>query len=141
MPLLYHPRPGEIVLCNYGTGFVPPEMVKVRPVVVVSPRLRRRGDLVAVIPLSTTAPNPPELYHCSLTLAQPLPHPFTAVDVWAKCDMVATVALSRLDRFRDGRNPQGGRKFMTGMLTGEQLAQVRRSLLHGLGLASLTVHL
>lgn len=60
MPLSYYPSPGEIVLCDYATGFIPPEMVKLRPVVIVSPRLRKRGDLVAVVPLSTTAPNPAE---------------------------------------------------------------------------------
>ncbi|TDP85593.1 type II toxin-antitoxin system PemK/MazF family toxin [Oharaeibacter diazotrophicus] len=141
MPLSYHPATGEIVLCDYGTGFVPPEMVKRRPVVVISPRLRRRNDLVAVVPLSTTPPVPLEMYHCSLTLAVPLPAPFDNAQMWAKCDMIATVALSRLDRFRDGRMPGGGpRRFRTGMVTADQLREIRSAMLHGLGLGSLTVH-
>lgn len=142
MPLLYYPSAGEILLCDYGTGFIAPEMVKRRPVVVVSPRLRRRGDLVAVVPLSTSPPDPAEPHHCSVTLAAPLPKPFNEPQMWAKCDMVATVALSRLDRFRDGRAPGGGpRRFRTGEVSAAQLKEIRKAILHGLGLGSLTIHL
>ncbi|WP_083507677.1 type II toxin-antitoxin system PemK/MazF family toxin [Aureimonas frigidaquae] len=142
MPLLYYPSAGEIVLCNYSTGFIKPEMVKLRPVVIVSPRLRRRADLVAVVPLSTTPPNPAEPHHCCLSLVVPLPAPFETPQMWAKCDMVSTVALSRLDRFRDGRAPGGGaRRFRTGNVSAAQLIEIRRAILHGLGLGSLTIHL
>ena len=142
MALSYHPRPGEIVLCNYGTGFIAPEMVKLRPVVIVSPRLRRRNDLVAVVPLSTTPPNPAEPHHCKFTLALPLPKPFDAPEMWAKCDMLATVALARLDRFRDRRAAGGGaRRFVTGQVSAAQLIGIRKAILHGLGLGSLTIHL
>lgn len=141
MPLTYYPQPGEVLLCNYGTGFIAPEMVKLRPVVVVSPRLRRRADLVAVVPLSTTPPNPAEPHHCSITLRVPLPKPFEAPQMWAKCDMVATVALARLDRFRDGRVIGGARRFTTGKVDLAQLIEIRKAILHGLGLGSLTIHL
>lgn len=142
MSLSYYPSPGEIVLCDYGTGFIVPEMVKLRPVVIVSPRLRKRGDLVAVVPLSTTAPNPAEAHHCSIVLAAPLPKPFDAAQMWAKCDMVATVALSRLDRFRDGRAPGGNaRRYTTGKVSAAQLVEIRKAILCDLGLASLTIHL
>lgn len=142
MPLAYYPSPGEIVLCDYGSGFVVPEMVKIRPVVIVSPRLRRRSDLVAVVPLSTTPPDSAEPHHCSFVLAQPLPRPFDAPEMWAKCDMVATVALARLDRFKDGRVPGGGaRRFRTGKVSAAQLVEIRKGVLHGLGLGSLTIHL
>ncbi|NKJ00447.1 type II toxin-antitoxin system PemK/MazF family toxin [Novosphingobium sp. SG707] len=142
MPLLYYPSPGEIVLCDYKTGFIEPEMVKARPVVVVSPRLRRRSNLVAVVPLSTTEPNPTELHHHKIALAVPLPAPFDAPIMWAKCDMVATVSLARLDRFKDGRTPGGGgRRYRTGRLADDDLIEVRKGILHGLGLGSLTLHL
>jgi uncharacterized protein YifN (PemK superfamily) len=141
MPLTYYPAPGEIVLCNYGTGFISPEMVKLRPVVVVSPRLRQRADLVAVVPLSTSAPVPPESHHCSVILAVALPAPFDKTEMWAKCDMVATVARSRLDRFRDGRVANGARTFRTGRVTAIQLIEIRKAILCGLGLGSLTIHL
>lgn len=142
MALTYHPTPGEILLCNYNTGFIAPEMVKLRPVVVVSPRLRRRTNLVAVVPLSTTPPDPAEPHHCSIALTAPLPKPYEAAQMWAKCDMLATVALSRLDRFRDGRIVGGGaRRFMTGKVAPAQLVEIRKAILHGLGLGSLTIHL
>lgn len=141
MALTYYPSPGEIVLCNYGTGFIAPEMVKIRPVVVISPRLRRRADLVAVVPLRTTPPNPVEPHHCSITLAVALPRPFDAPQMWAKCDMVATVAMSRLDRFRDGRATGGARRFATGRIDADQLNAIRKAVLHGLGLGTLTIHL
>src|SRR5690606_1059764 len=69
MGLMYYPKQGEILLCNYNTGFVAPEMTKIRLVVIVSPRLRRRADLVAVVPLSTTPPVNVEPHHCRTELA------------------------------------------------------------------------
>lgn len=135
MALTYHPRPGEILLCNYDTGFVAPEMTKRRPVVVVSPRLRRRNDLVAVIPLSTTQPVPIEPYPCEIVLLTPLPAPCHAPKMWAKCDMLATVALGRLDRFRAKRTAhQPGRSYLSGQLTDPQFAEIRRAILCGLGM-------
>ncbi|HEX8447058.1 MAG TPA: type II toxin-antitoxin system PemK/MazF family toxin [Sphingomonas sp.] len=139
MALLYHPNPGDILLCDYGTGFVAPEMVKRRPVVILSPRLRRRNGLVAVVPLSTTAPTVVEAYHCRIMLAQPLPAPFDAPEMWAKCDMIATVSLARLDRFREPRGPTGGqRRYSTGAVSPADLQRVRAAMLCGLGLAILT---
>jgi mRNA interferase MazF len=31
MPLKFHPEPGTILICDYTTGFIAPEMVKRRP--------------------------------------------------------------------------------------------------------------
>ena len=42
MPITFHPHPGTVLICDFFTGFQPPEMVKRRHVVVVSPRRRRR---------------------------------------------------------------------------------------------------
>jgi uncharacterized protein YifN (PemK superfamily) len=142
MPLEYHPNPGEILLRNYDTGFVAPEMTKIWPVVVVSPRLRRRNDLVAVVPLSTTPPVPVEMHHCEIILAAPLPSPFDAPVMWAKCDMIATVAYSRLDRFRAGRKPGSTVRFyVSGKVDQGQLNAIRKAVLCGLGMASLTIHI
>lgn len=139
MPLLYYPSPGEIVLCRYDDVVIEPEMRKIRPAVVVGPRLRRRGRLVTVVPLSTTAPEPPEDYHCRIELSELLPAPFESPIMWAKCDMVAAVSLARLDRFRESRPRRGGsRRWITGRLTPDQLLAVQRSVLCGLGLSTLT---
>jgi len=139
MALNYYPRTGEVLLCNYATGFIPPEMVKLRPVVIISPRLRRRGNIVTVVPLSTTPPAEPYDYCYKFSLGKPLPPPFDAVDQWAKCDMVAAVALARLDRFRDGRTVAGARRFTTGQVDGVQLRGIRQAVLFGLGLGTLTI--
>ncbi len=99
MVLLYQPRPGEIVICDFR-GYIVPEMIKRRPVVVLA-RNRQNRQLVTVVPLSTTRPEPLKPYHRQL-MENALPN---ARDVicWAKCDMVATVSLVRLDRCKAGR--------------------------------------
>jgi mRNA interferase MazF len=50
MSLPYHPKQGTIVICDFK-GFVSPEMVKRRPAVIVSPRLRKREGLCTIVPL------------------------------------------------------------------------------------------
>jgi mRNA interferase MazF len=133
MSLMYYPKLGEILLCDFS-GFIVPEMVKRRPVIVIVPRLSGRGDLVTIVPLSTTAPNPQMAYHVHLTLSQALPNPFSAQQMWAKCDMAMPVARARLDRFKDGRASSGGkRKFVSGNVSPKQLADIRAAVLRGLG--------
>ncbi|MHB9881063.1 type II toxin-antitoxin system PemK/MazF family toxin [Pacificimonas sp. ICDLI1SI03] len=142
MALRYYPSAGEILSCDYSTGFTQPEMVKVRPVVVMGPRLRRREGLVGVVPLSTSAPTTVEPYHRQITLSRPLPPPFDNATMWAKCDMFAVVARARLDRFRLPRSRlDGQRQWVNGRITAAQLQDLRAGLLCGLGFDSLTVHL
>lgn len=140
MGLMYYPKPGEILLCDYDTGFIAPEMTKMRPIVVVSPRLRRRAELVGVVPLSTTDPEEANDHHCRIELNSPLPTPFDSPVMWAKCDMLATVARSRLDRFKGGRRG-GSRIYLSGQLNPDQLKAIRAAILCRLGLGSLTIHL
>jgi len=137
---MYYPAAGEILLCDYSTGFVAPEMTKRRPVVVVSPRLRKRGNLVGVVPLSTSEPDPVEAHQCRIELEKPLPYPFDSSVMWAKSDMLATVSHDRLDRFRAGR-AHGSRIYLAGKVNPVQLKAIRASILCGLGLDSLTIHL
>ena len=140
MALLYHPEPGEIVMCRYEDVVMAPEMRKARPVVVVGPRLRRRGRLATIVPLSTTAPTTVENYHSKIELLQALPAPFDSLVMWAKCDMITSVSLDRLDRFRGSRTSGGGgRTWVTGSLSSAQLRDVRAAILCGLGLDSLTI--
>jgi mRNA interferase MazF len=96
MALGFHANAGDIVICDYSTGFKPPEMVKVRPVVVISPR-RRGGQLVTVVPLSSAAPSPVEPWHYLLPEGA---YPPARGPVWVKADMIATIALARLDRVK-----------------------------------------
>jgi uncharacterized protein YifN (PemK superfamily) len=100
MSLSFQPKPRSVVMCDF-VGFIAPEMVKVRPVVVLS-RHKHNRNLVTVVPLSTTEPTKIEDHHHELS-TNPLPDkPHTSC--WAKCDMVATVSLVRLDRYQIGRN-------------------------------------
>jgi uncharacterized protein YifN (PemK superfamily) len=106
MPLTFHPHPGAIVICDYSTGFQPPEMVKVRPVVVISPR-RRNSQLVTVVPISSTPPSPIEPWHYQLPVGA---YPPARGPVWVKADMIAAVALARLDRVKV-KGPGGQRTY------------------------------
>jgi len=140
MGLTYYPKQGEILLCDYDTGFILPEMTKIRPVVVISPRLRRRAELVGVVPLSTTEPAQMDGHHCRIELERPLPYPFNSPVMWGKCDMLATIAKSRLDRFKGARKG-GARVYTSGQLSAEQFKALQAATLFGIGLGSLTIYL
>ena len=139
MPLIFQPTPGAILVCDYS-GSVQPEMTKLRPVVVLSPKFKNRHDLCAVVPLSTSAPNPIEAYHYELTLNPPLPAPFDSPQMWVKGDMMATVSHQRLDLVRTGR-VMGKRTYVNRLVPQQDLQAIYAAVLHGLGLGRLTPHL
>jgi uncharacterized protein YifN (PemK superfamily) len=138
MTLKFHPEPGTVLICDYTQGFRAPEMVKRRPVVTVSPRLKRRDGLVTIVPLSMSEPEHVCDHHCQVTFEQPLPEPFDSPTMWVKADMIATVAFSRLDLIRTGRDQFGKRKYLTVRLEPEQLRKIHDCVLHALGLSALT---
>lgn len=100
MPITFHPRPGIVLMCDFTTGFMAPEIIKMRPVVVVSPHHIKRHNLYTVVPLSRTEPNPSQPYHVYFPKT-PVAGEFGAC--WAKCDMVMSVSTERLDRKKVGR--------------------------------------
>ena len=84
-------------MCDFSTGFRPPEMVKVRPVVVVSKRKWNRRTCI-VVPCSAVASV------CTLRVNAALPqrkYQFLARDSWAKCDCPYTISVKRLSVIRD----------------------------------------
>jgi uncharacterized protein YifN (PemK superfamily) len=93
----FHPKRGTVLMCDFTTGFQPPEMVKRRPVVVVSPRYRRHSGLCLVVPFSTVAPNDPEPHHLQIAVGR---YDFfdRSKPTWAKADMLTCVCFARLDR-------------------------------------------
>ena len=91
-------------MCDFNTGFQPPEMVKHRPVVVISPWKRRTTGLCTIVPLSTTDPIPIEPFH-HLMDPRSLPGRLARDDTWAKCDMLYTVSLDRLSRATNRGQP------------------------------------
>ena len=61
MALTFHPKPGTILMCDFSAGFKAPEMVKVRPVIVVSPKRKHCSGLCTVVAISTVTPTTIEL--------------------------------------------------------------------------------
>ncbi len=55
MPIPFYPRAGQMFMCDF-TDFREPEMTKVRPVIVISPKLPYRSEIVTIVPISLTAP-------------------------------------------------------------------------------------
>ncbi len=119
MALEFYPNAGDILICDYSTGFRPPEMVKVRPMVVISPR-RRGGQLVTVVPISSSERPHAEPWHYLLPEGA---YPPARGPVWVKADMLATVALTRLDRVKT-RGQDGSRMYAVFRLCPEYLRAV-----------------
>lgn len=140
MAIQFHPEQGTILVCDFH-GLVPPEMVKRRPVIVVSPRLRRRSGLCTVVPLSTTQPADLAPYHYKLHMETPLPKPYDAQSHWVKADMIYSVGFSRLYLPFDGKDLSGRRIHDVRVIDKADLLKIQEALLHGLGLTTLTGYL
>lgn len=138
MPLNFNPPPGLILVCDYNTGFREPEMVKRRPVVVISPRLRQRSGLCTVVPLSGTPPDHEQDYHCCLEMKPLLPKPWDSKWFWVKGDMIATVAFSRLELVRGPKDFEGKRKYINQNVGAKNLFLIQKCVLCALGLSRLT---
>lgn len=128
----FHPRKGTVLCCDFSRGFEAPEMVKVRPVIVMTPQLPGRPGLCTVVPISSVEPVPMQPYHHKMNPNSLTPK-MQATECWAKCDMLYTVGLSRLDRIRE-REPSGKRIYMTAKVTTADLAAIEAAILNGLGL-------
>lgn len=140
MAIQFHPQQGTILICDFQ-GLQEPEMVKRRPVVVISPRLRNRGNLVSVVPLSTTHPGDSYPYHHRLLLDPCLPAPYADPVAWVKGDMVYTVAFHRLYVPQLGKDASGKRQYDLRVLEPETMNLIMACVLHGMGLDRLTQHL
>jgi uncharacterized protein YifN (PemK superfamily) len=137
-----HPATGTLLLCDFRNGFKEPEMVKLRPVVVISPKISVRPKLCTVVPLSTQPPQIKMAYHYELASINPaLPPPYNEGPNWIKGDMVVSVGFHRLDFFRYGKDWLGKRVYRYEILPPEDLKAIRCCVLSGLGLAALTKNL
>ena len=135
MSLPFQPKPRTVVYCDFS-GYIAPEIIKRRPVIVLAAH-KRNSRLVAVVPLSTTRPDPVEAHHYRL-LRNPLPDRSVA-EVWAKCDLVAVVSTERLDLIRTGRRLANGRReFLEVRIGLDQFDSIRRGVAAALGLISLS---
>ena len=139
MPIQYHPKPGQVFWCDFR-GNIWPEIDKKRPVVIFTPKYSQRTDLVAVVPLSTTAPPTICDFHCLLEK-----HPFPASakkdeKSWAKCDLIQTVTFTRLTGYWE-EVVDGKRKYLDCRISDADMLKIKKAVLHGLGLSGLTQYL
>ena len=130
MPINFVPERGRILICDFDIARVPPEMAKVRRVVVMSPRSynKRHGagpGRCFVVPLSATDPGK------FLTAAD---IPFDAgvyetltVPVWAICASAMSVSHGRLDRVR------AGHIWSEELMSDQDLKRIELGLQHALG--------
>jgi uncharacterized protein YifN (PemK superfamily) len=121
MPLPYLPKQGEVLICDFDDSAIGAEMIKRRPVVVVSRHDAHRSKLCSVVPLSTTAPNPSLKWH------HHMPHLRVTgwsadAGVWAKCDVITTVSLERLNKPYIKRRT--GRQYIEHQLQNQDLLAV-----------------
>jgi mRNA interferase MazF len=131
--LPFHPSPGDILICDYTTGFRPPEMVKRRLCVVISPKLKRRTDLASVVPISQTCPDPTEPWHHRIEL---ISQSWGDGPRWIACDMIATVAYHRLSRPHFRHLVTDSRVFERLRLSQGDLTSVQHGIMIALGLGN-----
>ena len=118
MTLLYQPKEGSVLIRDFR-GYEVPEIIKIRPVIVIR-RHRTNKLLVTVVPLSTTPPQTVLAHHLQLESHLQGANPVC----WAKCDIVATVSLGRLDRIKRKDRP-GKRTYKIAELSSEQFLAVK----------------
>jgi uncharacterized protein YifN (PemK superfamily) len=131
-----HPNIGAVLRCDYEPGFKTPEMIKRRPVIVVSPRLRNRDGLCTVVPLSGTQPSKVMPYHCQVVFDPPLPPPYDSGSHWVKADMIATVGFHRLYPLVMGKDQYGKRKYDNRLIDKDKLQEIHACIRHALGMES-----
>lgn len=141
MPLMFHPEPGTILMCDFSSGFVEPEMVKKRPVVVISPKRKHCSGLCTVIAISTVEPNPKSNWHYKLPNAS-MPISFQNKDSWLKGDMISRVSFNRLNLIKTGKDRATGKRiYFKQRLGREQMKTVYECVLHSLNLSHLPQYL
>ena len=129
-------------MCDFS-GYVEPEIVKLRRAIIVSPP-NRGARIALVVPVSTTRPRALLPIHVEL----PGGHVYRcfgdATEVWVKADLIAHVRFDRLDRVRipvlDACGNPTPRKYEylpTVALSAAHLREVRQAVLHGLCLGRL----
>lgn len=132
---------GTVLTCDFDNGFIIPEMVKRRPVVVISPKIVNRPFLCTVVALSTEPPKHVMPYHRQINIRPRLPVQWESDGVWIKGDMVYSMGFQRLDFLRYGKDRSGKRVYHFDVVSAENLAEIQRCVLRAMGLSSLTKYL
>lgn len=130
MAITFVPQRGQILMCDFDMARVPPEMPKVRRIVVVSPRSynARHGQgpgRCLVVPFSASPPSPVSAADVPFAAGS---YQSLAVPTWAICSAVGSMSHTRLDRVAVGQ------RFLSESLSPQDLARVEDGLRHALGL-------
>jgi len=125
LALKYHPKQGTLVLVHFDRAFKQPEMVKSRPCIVISKRIKQRPNLVTVVPLSTTPPDPVMPYHCEIEIDVDLPSRWRAKSCWVKGDMIYSLSFERVNLFNLGRGEDGRRRYQTSTISQDSFENVQ----------------
>jgi uncharacterized protein YifN (PemK superfamily) len=119
------PEPGMVLMCDFH-GYVEPEMVKNRHVIVLSSKLINSLGTVVVVPISKNMPVPFRQFHvhfpadCYACFTPAREH-------WAKCNLVAHVRFDRLDRVK------ANGVWCTPLVSAADLAKIRAAVRHAIG--------
>lgn len=126
MTLTFIPDPATVLICDYTTGFMVPEMVKKRRVVIISPKAYNNRGLCTVVPISTTPPEVEQPHHVKFGAGS---YFFLSqdTDCWAKCDLQAAVSIKRLDRIRIHS------QFHAPRISQNDLTRIRHGVMHVIG--------
>ncbi len=138
MSLQTYPGPWRIMMCDFNTGFQPPELVKRRPVITLSRRRRDNAPLCTVIPISSTPPEVVRDFHYQLPAGE-LPRYLRDryAENWVKIDMIQTVGFFRLTLLWSGRDLHGNRRYDTSFIEREHRIEITKRLLSRLSLVNL----
>lgn len=124
MPINFTPRRSAILMCDFDMAYVPPEMRKVRRVVILSPTAQNKWTsadpgLSTVVPLSATAPRGSDPRSVLIPAGT---YSSLTIDVWAKCGMIDTVSNSRLDRVK--KRERGQLLYLNDRMTAADMASI-----------------
>ena len=133
MGINFHPAQGTILICDFGM-LKTPEIVKRRPVIVVSPNFKNRDNVCTVVPLSKSAPNRVMPYHHKLFFDPLLPAPYINEFSWVLGDMLYTVSFERLKQFFLEKGTNGKRIYDNRVLKKTDIDDVINCVKNGLGL-------
>jgi uncharacterized protein YifN (PemK superfamily) len=128
------PAQRDVWMCDFD-GFVVPEMVKERRVIIISPRHHGAG-VALVVPVSTTGPRAIRPVHIRLPGGATYECFSGASEVWVKADLVAHVRFERLSRVRINY-----REIRTVRIRPEHFERVQCGVLRALGLGRLAAYL
>lgn len=120
-------------------------MVKAnRPVVVLTPAMQGRENLVTVVALSTQKPNPVMSYHLEIPKkCMPMLGRFQQGSSWLKGDMIYAVGFHRLDLIKlRQKNPQTGKRvYFNNCLGRDRMKDVYACVLEAMNLGHITAHI